>query len=122
MKTLTRHERILVLRVAATCAISTLLVAAVPTGYLYMSNHDRIAENQKISEELARFTYRQCVEAEVRDVVYADWGGALLTISRRLDPTDNDVQHLITVLEDGINALEPRNEQDCVPPLDGGQG
>ena len=114
-------SRRFVLRVIATCAIAMALVASLPAAYLYKVNHDRIADNQRIAEALAQFTYRQCVEAELRDVVYADWGGALLTISRRLDQTYADVQHLIMVLEDGIEVLEPANESDCVPPLDKGE-
>ena len=122
MKTLTQHERILVLRVAASCAIATALITFGPITWLYKSNRDLIADNQEVRDRLARFAYEQCVEAEVRDVVYADWGGALLTISRRLDQTDRDVRRLITALEDGIAALEPRDEKDCVPPLERGQG
>lgn len=120
-----QQERTLILRIAATCAIAMALIAVIPTfiGFTLYKNivNDRINDNADVSQALARFAFQQCVEAELRDVVYADWGGALLTISRRLDQTDADVRRLVQVLEDGIITLEPPNESDCIPPLERGQ-
>lgn len=122
----TPQERRLILRVAASCAIAMALIMVIPTfiGFSLYKNivNDRIADSQQVSQALARFAFEQCVQAELRDVVYAEWGGALLAISRRLEQSDSDVRRLITVLEDGIDTLEPPDESDCIPPLERGQG
>ena len=120
-----KQNRVLILRVAATVAITCVLVALIPTyvGFTLYRNvtNDRIEDQEKTDQAIARFAFRQCVEAELRDVVYAEWGGALLTLAREIEPSDSNVRRLISVLEDGIDTLEPPDESDCVPPFERGQ-
>lgn len=120
-----RQNRVLILRVAASVAIACALIAIIPTyvGFTLYRNvtNDRLRDNQQVTQAIARFAFEQCVDAELRDVVYAQWGGALLTISRRLDQSNADIRRLVQVLEDGIATLEPPDERDCVPPLEEGK-
>lgn len=111
--------------------ISMIVAAVIPTAaFFYLdskSSDQRIRQNRNliervetdriaVQERINDFIFEQCVQAEARDVVYAQWGGALLRIARRLDQTDADIRLLIDTLEDGITVLEPEDEKDCTPP------
>lgn len=113
--------------------ISMIVAAVIPTAaFLYLdgrASDQRIRQNRNlierveaerigVQERINDFIYAQCIQAEVRDAVYATWGSDLLTVLRSIPgaATDAKVQKLITDLEDGIAQLEPKDEQDCVPP------
>lgn len=114
--------------------LSMLVAAAIPTfAFLYLDNQSsdqRIRQNRNLIEQVEQdriavqedindFIFQQCIQAETRDAVYAQWGADLLIILRSLPDggrSDAKVQKLIADLEDGIADLEPQDEADCVPP------
>jgi hypothetical protein len=113
--------------------MAMLVAAAIPTSlFLYLDNKSsdqRIRQNRNLIEQVADeriaaqeaindFIFDQCIQAEVRDRVYAQWGGDLLLILNAIPESKSDsrVQKLIADLEDGIADLEPPGEKDCVPP------
>ena len=76
-------------------------------------NAERIARTQAINE----FIYNQCVQAEVRDVIIVQQLEAAKRRARATLPRGSAIlEDQLGVLDDGINALEPDTEQDCVPP------
>ena len=76
-------------------------------------NAERIARTQAINE----FIYEQCLQAETRDVVIVEQIRADLERARVLLPANSPIlRRQEQELLDGINALEPENEQDCRPP------
>ena len=114
--------------------LSVLVAAVIPTAaFFYLdsrSSDQRIRQNRNlieqveadriaVQERINAFIYQQCIQAETRDTVYAQWGSDLLLLLRSLPDgagSDSRVVKLITDLEDGIAQLEPADEQDCVPP------
>jgi hypothetical protein len=114
--------------------ISMLVAAAIPTTvFVYLdsrSNDQRLRQNRNLIEQVSAertavqesvndFIYNQCIQAELRDAVYAQWGTDLLILLRSMPEgaaSDARVQKLIADLEDGISDLEPVDEADCQPP------
>lgn len=114
--------------------IAMLVASAIPTSvFLYLDNKasdQQFSQNRNliskveaervgVQERVNDFIYQQCLQAEARDTIYAQWGSDLLLLLRALPPqgrTDRNVQKLISDLEDGIEILEPDDEADCVPP------
>lgn len=76
-------------------------------------NAERIARTRAINE----FIYKQCIASEIRDVVVVDQLELALARARATLPAGSALllQQEQAIL-DGINALEPENEEDCVPP------
>jgi hypothetical protein len=111
-----------------------LVAAAIPTTvFVYLdsrSNDQRLRQNRNLIEQVSAertavqesvndFIYNQCIQAELRDAVYAQWGTDLLILLRSMPEgaaSDARVQKLIADLEDGISDLEPVDEADCQPP------
>lgn len=76
-------------------------------------NLERIARTRVINE----FIYEQCVQAEIRDVVIVRHLRDDLREARATLPAGSPVlREKEQSVIDGINALEPENEQDCRPP------
>lgn len=76
-------------------------------------NGERIARTRAINE----FIYEQCVQAEIRDVVIVGHLRDHLAEARATLPAGSpQLLKKEQDLLDGINALEPENEQDCRPP------
>lgn len=112
--------------------LTVVLIVAVPLLIGFAAYRDVTSDQFRRAEALARelngerierarvineFIYEQCIQDEIRDVVVVSQLKLALTRARATLPAGSPIllQQEQAIL-DGINALEPEDEQDCSPP------
>lgn len=128
---LTEDERRMVLRaivaLAIPLAIFTVLINSVIFFYSRHLSNERIKDvralvveldNERLERARAinRFIYTQCIEDEVRDVIITEQLRAAQQRARASLPPGPLLTGQLETLQAGIDALEPDDEPDCVPP------
>lgn len=94
-------------------AFVILIPVAVGSIAYYKQNQDRIEDNEAavrrernlrvaFNRDLNEFVFQQCLAAEKRDAIIVK----ILAVIANPPP----------VVREAIDALEPANERDCVPP------
>jgi len=121
------EARQLNVRFAVLWTTSVALVIVIPLIAVFLHarhvQNDRIADNAAAGRLNARtiarvddLRYELCLEGEERDaVIVQQLHTAITSVSTSLPPGAIRSQQ-IQVLQDGINTLEPPDEQPCVPP------
>jgi hypothetical protein len=127
-----KQERHLALRIAAIFAMPMALIMVIPLiAAFWVYRHEtqaRLNEDRALiarvnreridrSRAINQFVYKQCVEAEIRDVILVEQLTAAVKRARASLPANSAVRRQqIQILKDGIAALEPAGEPDCTPP------
>lgn len=88
--------------------------ALVATGSRF-SDRTEAVDSELVDQ--ATLIYQNCVANETQDsVIVAQLEGAKRRARSSLPPGSVELRYQLELLNEGIDALEPPNEPDCVPP------